>query len=68
MIERGITSTNDDQENRNKAHELDRQVTTKTTANSTTDQHRKSATRWRFFFRNSLCIYIGKKVMNNHLP
>jgi hypothetical protein len=49
MIERGITSTNDDQENRNKAHELDRQVTTKTTANSTTDQHRKSATRWRFF-------------------
>jgi hypothetical protein len=49
MIERGITSTNGDQENRNKAHEADQQATTKTTAKSTIDQHRKSATRWRFF-------------------
>jgi hypothetical protein len=49
MIERGITSTNGDQENRNKAHEVDQQATTKATANSTTDQHRKSAARWRFF-------------------
>jgi len=53
MIERGITSTNGNQENRIKAHEADQQATTKTTANSATDQHRKSATR-RFFFSRAV--------------